>query len=139
MLRGHKNNYTGLLPIEIAGKQYNLQFTWAAIAALQTEFGIDYDSEISSAVESFDTAKLAKIISIGIGNELTADEILANSPPLIEICTAIMDGIKIAYYGPKVLQQKKKKLVAQFLRLDLLKMLFSGGAKQATPPKDSGS
>ena len=139
MLTGHKNKYTGVLPIVIADQQYNLQFTWAAIAALQTEFGIDYDAEISAAVESFDTLKLAKIISIGIDNQLTADEILAHSPPLIEMCSAIMDGIKIAYYGPKLLQQKKKKLVAIFPRMDLLRKLFSFGVNQETNHKDSGN
>ena len=139
MLTGHKNKYTGVLPIEIAGVQYNLQFSWAAIAALQTEFGMDYDTEISAAVEMFDTPKLAKIISIGIGDQLTADEILAHSPPLVEMCGAIMEAIKMAYYGPKVLQQKKKKLVAQFPRVDLLKMLFRFGAKQDTAPRDSGT
>lgn len=139
MLTGHNNKYTGVLPIEIAGEIYNLHFSWAAIAALQTEFGNDYDAEISSAINSFDTGKLAKIISIGIGNKLTADEILILSPPLVEICAAIMNAIKMAYYGPKILEQKKKKLVAMFPRVDLLKMLFKSGAKQETTPKDFGT
>lgn len=139
MSPGHKNHHTGTRPIEIGGKSYPLQFTWAAVAALQSELGQDYDQELANAVDTFDTAKLAKIISIGINDELTAAQIMAASPPLVEICRGVMEAITMAYYGPGLKEQKKKRLVAMVPRLDLLKKFFHGGARPDSTQPDSGA
>lgn len=94
------NKFTGEYPIEIGGVVYSLRYSWAALAALQAELGLEYDTAISTALSTQDVKTLAIIISCGLGGALSSKEVYDSSPQLMASVAAITGAIRFAYYGP---------------------------------------
>lgn len=116
-----KNAYTGQSEIELGGVKYPLAFTWAAIAELRTIYGKGFDKEVISAISELDTAKLADVVSIGIGGKLSPQEIKDLSPPLVSVANVINEALNAAFYG---VDEVKKKQTGQSQKATLLQRLF---------------
>ncbi len=98
-----KNSYRGDVALKIGGKQYTLKYDWTAVVQLKTEFGKEFDMEVSLAITEMDLPVLAKILAIGLEcyqlGKFTDQDILSLSPPIVPIIGAIQKAISCAYYG----------------------------------------
>lgn len=83
----------------ILDKEYLVKFDWNALAELRELYGEEYSSEVYKAVSTEDVKRLAEIISIGTGGEITAQEVMDISPELTGVVEAIRKGLNVSYFG----------------------------------------
>lgn len=115
------NPYEGKVPLEHAGRTVELQFSWAAIAALQQEFGNqDYLHRIGAILDTKEAAGMAILISHGSGWSLA--EVMNWSPPLMTSAKALERAWLLALFGPSM---KPEKSDADPLPAQLMKNLMS--------------
>ena len=86
------NRITGEASIEIAGKTYPLRFDWNALAHL--------DHAFPDGLDLTDPKVLAQVVAIGIpGGEVTAEMVLAESPPVMQTIDAVTRAHNLSYFG----------------------------------------
>lgn len=103
-----QNKFTGEVPITIGGKKCSLVYDWKAIAAVQTNYG---NSPISELLSVANTRALAVLLSIGLEKhhpEITAEQILNESPPYIPAVKAVDQALAYAYFGADDVSSIKK-------------------------------
>ncbi len=114
------NKFTGEYPIEIGGTVYALRYSWAALAELQAELGVEYDTAISTALSTQDVKTLSIVISCGLDGALSAKDVYEASPQLMATSAAVTGAILFAYYGtagappPEKVKKKMFQRVSTF-------------------------
>lgn len=91
-----ENPISGVTPIFLGGKEYRLQYTWNAIAAISRKFGDE--------TNLFDPETLSEVIAIGLHKyhpDMTAVDVSDASPPIIEAITVVNQALQYAYFGDK--------------------------------------
>lgn len=91
-----ENPISGITQIFLDGKEYRLQYTWNAIAAISRKFGDD--------TNLFDPETLSDVIAIGLHKhhpDMTAADVANASPPIIEAITVVNQALQYAYFGDK--------------------------------------
>lgn len=78
-----------------------LRYDWQRIQALVDALGEDFDSKISEAVVSNDLDTIALAVSIGSDDGVTAEQVKAESPPVVPTVNAIMEALMMAFHGTK--------------------------------------
>lgn len=107
--------FKGIVNIEIGGKDYALSFTWGKLAKLRTRYGDDFDKQIVKATTTYDFDDLAEMLSLGIDEQLSPDEIKAISPPLVTVIAGINRALEYSFYGLEVPQELKKKTMLSMI------------------------
>lgn len=95
------NKYTGT--VDFFGKK--MQFTWGAISELKSRFS-DFKPEDIQNLNDLD--KIAEIIAIGLkahNPDITKDDIINMSPPLIKAVNILDSALVVAYLGTDVLEE----------------------------------
>jgi hypothetical protein len=107
--------------VSLGGKKCLLVFDWAAQQRLANEIGGGWTAIVSDAIEGNDVAKLAKILEIGLDKhqpgEWSAEKILALSPPLQYVGTAIIQAVNIAYWGKSDGPKTERPTLAKRIQL----------------------
>ena len=97
------NQYSGDVDLLIIDKSYKLRYDWTAIAELKSQLGPEFDTAIAQASVGFDMEVIATALDIGLRrhheDELTVKDIVAVSPPVIPVTTAINQALTIAFHG----------------------------------------
>lgn len=78
-----------------------LRYDWHAIARLVAEFGSDFDSKLTAAARDFDTDVIARAAAIGLGSDVTADDVKSAAPPIVPTVAAILDALNLAFHGQR--------------------------------------
>jgi hypothetical protein len=120
------NKYTGEVDIKLWGKEYTLQFDWAAIAKLKSVY--PQDDIITKLRSCTDPMLTAKVLAIGLNKnhpEITAEEIYNRSPAIIPIILQIDLALKYAFIGIEEIRtnEKDKKKVKKLILTTLKKLL----------------
>ena len=92
------NYYRGAIEVDIDGPR-QLRFGWDALARLSSELGQRYDQVILRAAESGDVDVLAKVLAIGLNDQLTPEQIKEISPPVDIVSRAILAALSLAVWG----------------------------------------
>jgi hypothetical protein len=101
------SEWDGRVQLAHTGRTVTLQFTWAVIADLQTAWGPDaYAKRIADALDNRIVPDLAELVARSGG--LSADDVMAWSPPLVETATALQEAYAAAWLGPKRLRQVRE-------------------------------
>lgn len=88
------------ITIRLEGKDYAVRYDWTAIARLQQEIGVDFDTQIARAQAELNTDVLAKALAIGINQpEVTPEFVKQCSPPFASVLAVITDALSIAFHG----------------------------------------
>lgn len=107
------NKYNGEVPVNIGGKAYTLVYDWNAVALIQSEYGKE---AITAMLAQVQPDKMAKILLAGLNRhhpDITAEDIIKASPPILPTVEAIDTALQYAYFGPddnKEAEGQKKKL-----------------------------
>lgn len=95
-----ENKYTGEVPLKIGDHQGILVFDWAALAAVKSQITqAEMDNLAQLAPD-----KLAIMAACGFKKkspEITLEIIMAASPAIMEVATAIDRALLFAYHGPE--------------------------------------
>ncbi len=99
------NALTGDRTIVVEGQPYTLRYPWAALQAVQEKHG--------EAPNLLDLAVLASMVTIGLHHhhpEVTVEQVMQWSPPLMPTVRAVEEAIQWAYFGdqPPTGEVKKK-------------------------------
>ena len=95
------NKYTGEVDLRLGEKTVTLQFDWTSWSRLETEVGI---AEVDGIIRGRDPRALAHLIAIGLAKhhpEITAERVIAASPPLVPTIAALQQALNWAYWGPE--------------------------------------
>jgi hypothetical protein len=99
-----ENKYTGEVPLKIGDQDGILVFDWAALAAVKSQISqAEMDNLAQLAPD-----KLAIMAACGFKKKsphLTLEVIMAASPPIMEVATAIDRALLFAYHGPEAARQ----------------------------------
>jgi hypothetical protein len=93
------NAYKGTSVIEIGGKSCTLVYDWEALGALWSHF---HDLDIHAVLKAGSPKDLAVILSEGLKRhqpEMTVEEIMRISPPLVRMVQAVSKALNLAYWG----------------------------------------
>jgi len=88
-----ENPIAGTVPVVLKGKEYTLQFTWAAVAQVIQEYGQDRDL--------FDPAILASVCATGLQAHhpgMTAKDV-QDGAPISKVMAAVTRALHVAYFG----------------------------------------
>jgi hypothetical protein len=88
------NNLAGLSDITLGDKTHTLRFDWNGIAELTQLFPDGYNL--------MDPKHLSQILAIGLRHEMadiTADQVMGMSPPIIPTMESVGAAINCAYFG----------------------------------------
>lgn len=88
-----ENPIMGTVPVTLHGKEYTLQFTWAAVAQVIREFGQDRDL--------FDPSVLSGVAAIGLQAHhpgMTADDV-RDGNTIVAIVGPVTKALHYAYFG----------------------------------------
>lgn len=95
------NKYTGDVALRLDGwPDYMLRFDWEALAALQSQFGIDQALKL---IASRDANALLEIAVIGLRRhhpEVTADTLRGHSAQMLPLMARVGEALALAYNGP---------------------------------------
>ena len=99
-----ENKYTGEVPLKIGDQEGILVFDWAALAAVKSQITqAEMDNLAQLAPD-----KLAIMAACGFKKKspaITLEVIMAASPPIMEVATAIDRALLFAYHGPEAARQ----------------------------------
>lgn len=76
-----------------------LRYDWDGLARLIGEFGQDFDSVVAKASASMDVDTIAKAVAIGLGGDVTAEDVKRASPPIVPAVQAVMRALNLAFHG----------------------------------------
>ena len=95
-----KNKVTGEYPIEINENTYTLVFNWKALAQINDEHGIAALQDVGGIMNP---ETVAGILLAGLetkhAGELTKEDIIKASPPLVPTIQIIAEAIHFCYFG----------------------------------------
>lgn len=101
------NPYFGELKVSIGGRDATLTYDWLAISEAQGRYGNEALDGVSAAL---DPKIIAGLLEIGFKKhnpELSAEEIIRLSPPLVHAVKWISDALMLAFLGPEGLPKSK--------------------------------
>ena len=120
------NKYTGQLTFKIGKKTGTLCYDWKALAEIKSLFSASIVEQLNGA--NPDT--IADLMAIGFKKyspEITKEDILADSPPLVKAIEAIGLAVSIAHFGPDEIPEQghdiKKKTKHRVIIFVLLSSL----------------
>jgi hypothetical protein len=93
------NKYAGETDILIGDKKCTLVFNWRAIAEIHSTLGKDFIADLQNNVNP---ATIADVLLIGLKKlnpEVTREQILDASPPLLQTVQTVAEAIGFAYFG----------------------------------------
>jgi hypothetical protein len=95
------NAHKGEVSLLLGGKEHIVLYDWNALAKVQAQLGTDFDRKLAEATTQMNVAVLADVLSAGLErhNAMTADEIKAASPPVMDVVMAIIKAMNIAFHG----------------------------------------
>lgn len=97
------NKYAGDVRLNIGRASCRLRYDWTAFGVLKTELGDNYDQALSLAFMQEDLPVIAQALVIGLEHHhpgrFTVEMIVAESPPIIPVITAIRQAINLAQFG----------------------------------------
>lgn len=99
-----ENKYTGEVPCKIGDKNGVLVFDYAALAIVRSQITQEELSNLAQLAPD----KLAIMAAAGFKKknpDITADYIMEQSPPIMELATAIDRALLSAYHGPERARQ----------------------------------
>lgn len=76
-----------------------LKYDWDAIARLIDAFGQSFDSKLSEAMVANDLDAIAIAVAIGLGGEMTADDVKRASPAIVPTVNAVMLALNLSFHG----------------------------------------
>ena len=91
------NKILGIKRVNIHGETYQIRFTWAEIAEIEANCG-------AAGPELGDLKGLATTAAIGMRAfhpEITAEKLIAMSPPVFVLQAAVSEALRFAYWGGK--------------------------------------
>ena len=119
------NKYTGVVKIQIGKQTYNLVFNWNAIAEVKSFYKADdLVTKLNSGAEPM---LLANVLAAGLKEnhpEITAKQIIQQSPPIYNMVKAIDQAMAYAYFGPEGFEEVKdiKKKINTKLKTILIQL-----------------
>lgn len=90
------NKYTGEAIINIAGKDCKVVYNYQAISKFQSKYGKNAD------INDFNLDDLVTTLLIGFeehSSDVTKDDILKSSPPMVKLSDVIVEAFLYAQYG----------------------------------------
>ncbi|WP_137387966.1 GTA-gp10 family protein [Rhodoligotrophos defluvii] len=109
------NPYRGEVVVSLDGEPHLVRFSWHAIAALQARYGQGFAATVSQALASYDVATMAEVLAIGLAErhpEMTADKIMASSPPMVTVAAKVTEALNLAFHGPQGLGTEDRETKA---------------------------
>ena len=103
-----KGNYlTGDTPLEWPGKKLTLRYDWQALAALRTQIGPGFEQRIGEILRDVlaHVEPFAEIVAAGLVKhhpDITAETVLALSPPMGPTVVAVTQALGRAFNGDSV-------------------------------------
>lgn len=100
------NKYTGEVDIKLGEKTCTLIYDWRAIAQIQSTLGKDFITDLQKNVNP---GSIAEVLVIGLKKknpEVTVDQILDASPPLLHTIEIVATAIGFAYFGAEGVPEK---------------------------------
>lgn len=102
------NKYAGEWPLTIGKNKFQLCFSWARVAELQSALGDDAPAQVVKAeFKSIEDA--AATLAIGMKEyhpEMTLEKIMEMSPPLVPVADAMKKAMLLALFGPTMEPEK---------------------------------
>lgn len=109
-----KSYMGGGVSLMIGGAPRALRFDWCALSALREKYGPTFQDAINDAMMGQDFAVMADVIAAGSPG-LSADDVMRDSPPVVDAVRAISAALRLAFYGPE--GQKDRPLADRAARL----------------------
>ena len=96
---------------EFAGGAYSLRFSYAALDAIEREFGEDWSARIQDLFTGKTKRDLEFVTALVSGESV--DDIRSASPPIVPLVNALFKAWQLAWHGfepaPEVEEQSGKK------------------------------
>lgn len=106
-----KSVYTGEVAISLGAKNCTLVYDWRAISAVHTAFKDRLEGGLLNVNQIASLEELAEILVIGLQRknpEVTIDQILDLSPPLLQTRAKIDEAMAYAYFGADIFNEVEK-------------------------------
>lgn len=127
-------DHDGRVTIRHNGKELSIRFDWAAVKAMQTEWGDDFFAVASRGMDENQIEQLVQVASYG--SSLTADEVLDIGLPILAVSKACRAAWQFAWFGGKLPDEvddaAKKTKPRKTLLGRLLKFRFGRASRGAT-------
>lgn len=96
------NPYRGEVVLRYAGQSRIVRYSWSALVRLRSELGEDFDMAAMRAMASFDMPAVAKLLAIGLEEHwpnVTADDVMRESPPIAPVADAVRRALHYSFNG----------------------------------------
>lgn len=103
------NSYTGDVELTLGDAVVKLRYDYAAIAAMQTNLG---GVILQDIFKDPNPALVAKMLVAGLQKhhpEITVEQVMEISPPIVPTLQVIDKALTVAYYGPNGLPKDTEK------------------------------
>ena len=103
------NKYLGEVEYQIGDKKGVLVYNWKALSKIHSEYG----RQVLENLAEMSPEVIAKVMAIGFEAktpDITADIIIEESPPLIEIIQIVNEALSCAYFGADKVQKAKQEV-----------------------------
>lgn len=97
------------MPLDYQGRTIPLRFTWRAIDSLGRNGVVELFAKAESG-EPGDMAALAKLLEAASGGEVTADQVMADSPPFNAAFVAALEAWALAARLPLGAEREENPL-----------------------------
>jgi hypothetical protein len=102
------NKYTGAVSVDFGKVKGELVYDWNALATVKTEFKDEQIATLYSATPK----QIARLLEIGFQKknpEITADLIMEESPPMLQLAGLIDKAILYAHWGAEEAEKMIKE------------------------------
>jgi hypothetical protein len=109
------SKFDGIIEVSLKGKDLKIVYDWQALSSL-----VEFDGaikEVSKPIDSIDTLKIAQVLYCGLKRyhpDMTIEQIVEWSPPLMRTIMVIDKALTYAYFGadgvPQETDDKKKAM-----------------------------
>lgn len=103
------SRHAGEHTLEIGGKRLKLFFSWQAVGEAQDVLGIEAVAKLSR-IGALHPQEIAKLLKIGLAKhhpDITEEDIMEMSLPIVPVLAALDTAIALAYYGPTLEPEKE--------------------------------
>ena len=104
------SRHAGEHTLEINGKKLKLFFSWKTVGEAQDALGIEAVAKLSR-IGALHPEEIAKLLKIGLSKhhpDISEEDIMEMSLPIVPVLAALDQAIAPAYYGPSLEPEKEK-------------------------------
>lgn len=108
-----------------------IQYDWKAISELRGTFGEGWEKAVDDLATKADTEMLARLLAMG--SEHSEEWWLDKSPPFFETVAAVIEALRLVFFGPEEKPDEKNPTMARQLMIRLLSLGKRGSSSVGAP------